>query len=306
MYHIECVEKLMEQRAELQAENHELTLRLNDQRTTAAALRKVASEAEAALATRTANRDELVEMVRSLKASLEKLQAKYRNDYADWEAAASKAEEILTMGYEAALAKLTQRNDELRSTLKAYLATIKRLEAKVADREASKAEAEAALAKMTENWKTQKAATDAMQLDRARIIELEAVKERAEHGRTKERERYEALRHLVDDLKLHTDDKGKGWVRQEDAERLIGQAEAAHEECKRFLWDARQRAIDAEAQTQRILGLGFKDRPFYAMKVRAVRAENVISTMRAHVDDGSESCEVCRKVLAEYDKRSGP
>ena len=44
---------------------------------------------------------------------------------------------------EAALAKLTQRNDELRSTLKAYLATIKRLEAKVADREASKAEAEA-------------------------------------------------------------------------------------------------------------------------------------------------------------------
>jgi len=44
------------------------------------------------------------------------------------------------------IAKLTQRNDELRSTLKAYLATIKRLEAKVADREASKAEAEAALA----------------------------------------------------------------------------------------------------------------------------------------------------------------
>jgi len=41
------------------------------------------------------------------------------------------------------IAKLTQRNDELRSTLKAYLATIKRLEAKVADREASKAEAEA-------------------------------------------------------------------------------------------------------------------------------------------------------------------
>ena len=52
------------------------------------------------------------------------------------------------MGYEAALAKLTQRNDELRSTLKAYLATIKRLEAKVADREASKAEAEVEVAEL--------------------------------------------------------------------------------------------------------------------------------------------------------------
>jgi DNA repair exonuclease SbcCD ATPase subunit len=36
--------------AELEAENRELTLRLNDQRTTAAALRKVASEAEVELA----------------------------------------------------------------------------------------------------------------------------------------------------------------------------------------------------------------------------------------------------------------
>ena len=34
--------------------------------------------------------------------------------------------------------------------------------------------AEAALAEMTENWKAQKAATDAMQLDRARISGLEA------------------------------------------------------------------------------------------------------------------------------------
>jgi septal ring factor EnvC (AmiA/AmiB activator) len=56
------------------------------------------------------------------------------------------AERMKRREVEAALAKLTQRNDELRSTLKAYLATIKRLEAKVADREASKAEAEAALA----------------------------------------------------------------------------------------------------------------------------------------------------------------
>jgi len=36
--------------AKLEDKKHELTLRLNDQRTTAAALRKVASEAEAALA----------------------------------------------------------------------------------------------------------------------------------------------------------------------------------------------------------------------------------------------------------------
>ena len=56
------------------------------------------------------------------------------------------AERMKRREVEAKLAKLTQRNDELRSTLKAYLATIKRLEAKVADREASKAEAEAALA----------------------------------------------------------------------------------------------------------------------------------------------------------------
>ena len=54
-----------------------------------------------------------------------------------------RAQTMRAKAAEAALAKLTQRNDELRSTLKAYLATIKRLEAKVADREASKAEAEA-------------------------------------------------------------------------------------------------------------------------------------------------------------------
>ena len=53
---------------------------------------------------------------------------------------------------ETARARVTQRNDELRSTLKAYLATIKRLEAKVADREASKAEAEAALAEQDRKW----------------------------------------------------------------------------------------------------------------------------------------------------------
>ena len=50
-YHPACA-KANARIAELEAEKHELTLRLNDQRTTAAALRKVASEAEAALAER--------------------------------------------------------------------------------------------------------------------------------------------------------------------------------------------------------------------------------------------------------------
>jgi hypothetical protein len=50
-------------------------------------------------------RDAILARAEQAEAELAKLQAKYTNDYADWEKAASKAESILAAEHEAALAQ---------------------------------------------------------------------------------------------------------------------------------------------------------------------------------------------------------
>jgi len=48
-------------------------------------------------------------------------------------------------------------------------------------------------------------------------------------------------------------------------------------------------------------GAWLGENPLLARVAELERAEHALSILRAHVDDGSETCDVCRKVIARYD-----